>query len=63
MANKNLRSDIQAAGVKHWQVARAAGISPATLCVWLREELSPGKEAMIRRAIVGAKRKYGDPDD
>lgn len=40
MKNLDVRQAIQKAGLKHWQVAEAAGISQYTLCVWLRSDLS-----------------------
>lgn len=51
MANLEIRSAISEAGLKHWQVADAAGISEATLCVWLRKPLSNEREKRVKAAI------------
>lgn len=52
MANQELRDAISRAGLRHWQVALAAGISEATLCVWLRTPLSDKRLNRIQAAIT-----------
>ena len=51
MANTEIRNAISNAGLRHWQVADAAGISEATLCVWLRKPLSDEREKRVNDAI------------
>lgn len=51
MKNKKIRELIQLAGLKYWQVAEAAGISPYTLSVWLRKELAGERLERIEAAI------------
>ena len=51
MANLEIRSAISNAGLRHWQVADAVGISEATLCVWLRRPLSNEREKRVTDAI------------
>lgn len=52
MANQELRDAIARAGLRHWQVALAAGISEATLCVWLRTPLNDIRLERIKNAIT-----------
>lgn len=51
MKNLDVRQAIQKAGLKHWQVAEAAGISQYTLCVWLRSDLSSERRLRVMQAI------------
>lgn len=51
MINAEIRKSIAGASLKHWQVADAAGISEATLCVWLRKPLKGERLERIREAI------------
>lgn len=51
MINAEIRKSIAAAGLKHWQVADAAGISETTLCVWLRKPLKGERLERVREAI------------
>lgn len=51
MKNLDVRQAIQKAGLKHWQVAEAAGISQYTLCVWLRSDLSNERRLRVMQAI------------
>lgn len=51
MRNKNIRSEIEKAGLRYWQVADQIGISPATLCVWLRHELSGERLERVQAAL------------
>ena len=40
MTNTNLRAFLSSHGIRYWQLAEAAGISPSLLSVWLRHELT-----------------------
>ena len=51
MKNLDVRQAIQKAGLKHWQVAEAAGISQYTLCAWLRSDLSNERRLRVMQAI------------
>ena len=51
MANNAIRQQIAEAGLKHWEVADAAGISEATLCVWLRKPLANERRRRVLAAI------------
>ena len=49
--NFEIRKRIATAGLKHWQVADAIGISECTLCVWLRKELDGERLRRVQAAI------------
>lgn len=51
MKNHEIREAIRSAGVRHWQVAEAVGIHPATLSVKLRHELKPEDKKKLLRAV------------
>lgn len=51
MKNKNIRDAIEEAGLRHWQLADRIGISPATLCVWLRHELTGERLERVQAAL------------
>lgn len=51
MQNKDIRKTIKQAGLSYWQVADAIGIHPATLCVWLRHELTGERLERVQYAI------------
>ena len=57
MKNSDIRDMIKSAGLKHWQVAEAAGISQGTLCVWLRSDLSEERRTTVLNAIERIKRE------
>ena len=59
MANNAIRQQIAEAGLKHWEVADAAGISEATLCVWLRKPLVNERLERVCSAIEKLKRERG----
>lgn len=61
MKNQEIRNSITNAGLKHWQVAEAAGVSPYTLCVWLRTELSGERLERVQAAIKKLSEKAGVP--
>ena len=44
MANMIVRDEQKARGVRHWELARALGVSEQTLVRWLRFELSEDKQ-------------------
>ena len=49
--NNNIKAKMLLLGIKQWQVAREIGITPYTLCVWLRYELSEERLKRIEKAI------------
>lgn len=51
MKNKKIRDAIEAAGLRHWQLADRIGISPATLCIWLRHELTGERLERVQAAL------------
>lgn len=51
MKNKNIRNAIEKAGLRYWQVAEAIGISPTTLCIWLRQELTGERLERVQAAL------------
>ncbi len=55
--NSDVREMIEAAGLKHWQVAETVGVDKATLCVWLRTDLSEERRTRILDAIERIKRE------
>ena len=50
-ANHDLRLLIAGLGLRQWQIARQCGVSPGTMCAWMRESLPPDKLARIQDAI------------
>ena len=40
-ANQELRKRITEAGLFHWQVAEAVGVSESTFCRWMRKAPDP----------------------
>ena len=58
MANKIIRDELKARGVRHWELAAALGISEQTLVRWLRFELSEDRQLdMLMKIEEIAKRK------
>ena len=51
MDNTDIRAEIMAAGLRHWQVAEHLGFSEAWLCRKLRHELPEDEKEKIRSAI------------
>lgn len=49
--NNNIKAKILLLGIKQWQVAKEIGITPYTLCNWLRYELSEERRNRIEKAI------------
>ena len=50
-ANKDIRAEIDDAGLKYWQVAGKIGVHPTTFTVWLRTPLDDAKQDKVREAI------------
>lgn len=59
MKNEKIRQEITKNRIKYYEVAAGVGISPGTLSVWLREELSPQKEKLVMKSIEGIISKMG----
>lgn len=58
MANKIIRDELKARGVRHWELAAALGVSEQTLVRWLRFELSEDRQLdMLMKIEEIAKRK------
>jgi len=55
MKNKDIRSAIRSAGLKHYEVAEALSIHETTFTRWLRTELNVNRKEMIFEAIEVAK--------
>lgn len=51
MNNTDIRTAIMKAGLKYYEVAAAAQISPYTLSVWLRQELTGERLERVQTAI------------
>lgn len=51
MTIEEFRQKTKATRAKHWEVAEAIGISPGTLSVWLRRELTGERLARVERAF------------
>ena len=63
-ANKIVRDELKARGVRHWELAHELGISEQTLVRWLRFELSEDKQLdMLDKIETIAKRKETAIDD
>ena len=55
--NLDLKFLIRRCGLRHWQVAKAVGISEATFARWIREQLTPEREKRINTAIEQLRRE------
>ncbi len=51
MNNLKIRQAIEDNRLKYYEVVAACGVSPSTLSVWLRGELSPEKENLVMKSI------------
>lgn len=49
--NNDIRTAIQSAGLKQWEVAKAVGCSEGTFTRWLRDKLPEDKKNRILSAI------------
>lgn len=59
MSNKKIRRQIADAGLRHWQIADFIGISPSTLTIWLRHELTGERLARVEAAVAQLSREAG----
>ena len=58
MANKIIRDELKARGVRHWELAHELSVSEQTLVRWLRFELSEDRQLdMLMKIEEIAKRK------
>ena len=58
MANKIIREELKARGVRHWELAHELGISEQTLVRWLRFELDEERQLeMLMKIEEITKRK------
>ena len=55
MENMEIREQIQRKRLRYYEVAKACGIAPETLSVWLRNELTPERRSRVERAISSIK--------
>lgn len=55
MENIEIRERIRKKRLRHYEVAKACGIAPETLSIWLRYELTPEHKERIERAIASIK--------
>lgn len=61
MYNIEIRKAIVGARLRYYEVAEAIGISPYTLSVWLRTELSGERLERVQAAIKKLSEKAGVP--
>ena len=64
-ANVSVREDIGRNLIRHWELARALGVSETTLVRWLRSPLSLEKTTRIYNAIgeiLEARKRGGSSD-
>ena len=59
MKNEKTRKAIMRAGLRYWEVAQAAGISPYTLSIWLRRELTGKRLERVEAAIAFLSKREG----
>ena len=58
MANKIIREELKARGVRHWELAHELGVSEQTLVRWLRFELDEDRQLeMLMKIEEITKRK------
>ena len=63
-ANKIVRDELKARGVRHWKLAHELGVSEQTLVRWLRFELSEDRQLdMLEKIEEIARRKESIIDD
>ena len=51
MCTKEIRDTLRHNGLKHWQLADAIGISPYSLTIWLRHELTGERLERVTEAL------------
>ena len=59
MKNFDIRLEIQAAGLRHWQVAEALGMQDSNFSRRLRHELSAAEKEKLRAIIAELSREGG----
>lgn len=57
LVNSKIREQIRRAGVRHWAVADAMGISEDTLVRWLRKPLTEEKEKKVLEGVRKARER------
>lgn len=55
--NTEIRNLISRYRLRHYEIAKQVGISPFTLSVWLRNELSPERREKVESAIKEVTRR------
>lgn len=60
MYNLEIRMKIKQNRLCHYEVAREIGISEATLCRWLREEMTEERKSLVSSAIDKILRGVGN---
>lgn len=55
MCNAVIRERIKSAGVFHWQVAEALGVSESKFCRMLRREMPEDQQREVLKAVEKAK--------
>lgn len=55
-ANKDIRKEIEDAGLTYWQVAEQIGITAGTFTVWLRTPLTKERKERTEKAIGSLKK-------
>ena len=59
MNNEKIRTELKKRGLRYWELARIMGISDATLCRRLRDEIPEDEQEKIVKLIRQRARKGG----
>ena len=51
MTKMELRMKMYETGIKQYELAKVIGISPYTLCIWLRNELTGERLERVQKAL------------
>lgn len=51
MTNLEIRETLRTCKIRHWQLADAVGISPYSLSVWLRHDLTGSRLSRVSAAL------------
>lgn len=51
IANEAIRTTVEQAGLRYWQIAAAIGINRVTLCEWMRFPLTGERLERVQSAI------------
>lgn len=62
-ANMDIRTEIDEAGVKMWQIAAELGVHQCTFSTWLRFELTDELKETVREAITKIKERTNGTND